>query len=314
MASATISDVDFAELFESLGPANMSKQLDIPERQIFKRRRNVEKKLKRRLAPPNAGPSPVPRSYPAEVFMNIKDGQVIIGSDAHYWPGEASTAHRAFVHFIEKFEPDVVIMNGDAFDGSSISRHPPIGWAGAPTVQDELEACQLRLSEIIEASPESRKIWTLGNHDARFETRIATVAPELARVYGTSLKDHFPEWEPCWAVFINDDVVVSHRFKGGIHATRNNALNAGRSMVTGHLHSAKVTPVTDYNGTRWGVDAGCLADPSHQAFIDYTEANPKDWRSGFCILTFKEGKLLMPELVLTWDSEHVQFRGELHEV
>jgi hypothetical protein len=41
---------------------------------------------------------------------------------------------------------------------------------------------------------------------------------------------------------VNDSVMVKHRWKGGIHATHNNAVESGVSFCTGHLHSAKVTP------------------------------------------------------------------------
>jgi hypothetical protein len=130
---------------------------------------------------------------------------------------------------------------------------------------------------------------------------------------GIHLRDHFPNWEPGWSCWVND-VVVKHRFKGGIHATHNNAVTSGKHMVTGHLHSAKVTPWTDYNGTRYGVDTGCLADPDHRAFVDYTEDNPKNWRSAFALLTFHKGRLLMPELVQVFDDKHVEFRGEVIKV
>ena len=47
-------------------------------------------------------------------------------------------------------------------------------------------------------------------------------------------------------------------------------------MVTGHLHSARVSPFTDYNGTRYGVrHAGCVAETDHKAFVDYTEEIPR---------------------------------------
>ena len=55
---------------------------------------------------------------------------------------------------------------------------------------------------------------------------------------------------------VNGNVVIKHRMKGGIHAAHKNTLHAGTTMVTGHLHSLKVTPFSDYNGTRWGVDTG----------------------------------------------------------
>lgn len=246
--------------------------------------------------------------------LEVDNGVVLVFSDAHYWPGEPSTAHRALVQFCGRIKPVAVVCNGDAIDGSAISRHPPIGWEGCPTVKEELETCQERLGEISLAAGKASKIWLLGNHDARFETRLAQVAPEFKDVHGIHLKDHFPDWECGWSLFINDSVVVKHRFKGGVHAPYNNTLYSGLTTITGHLHSAKVIPHTDYRGTRYGVDTGCLADTYHDAFQGYLEDSPRNWRAGFCVLTFVDGSLLMPELVLVWDERHVQFRGELIEV
>lgn len=246
--------------------------------------------------------------------VELENGVALIGGDGHYWPGPPSTAHRAFVKFCKRLKPAIVVMNGDVLDASSISRHPPIGWDKIPSVKEELDVCQDRLAEIGKAAFHAKKFWPLGNHDARFETRLAQVAPEFKDVHGISLADHFPDWAGCWSLHINDNTVIKHRYKGGIHAPHNNTVNAGRSIITGHLHSQKVTPFSDYNGTRYGVDTGCLADPYHEAFQDYTEDNPKNWRSGFCVLTYRNGCLLQPELVTVWDANHVQFRGELIEV
>jgi hypothetical protein len=181
-------------------------------------------------------------------------------------------------------------------------------------VAEELKVCGERLQEIAEAAPGAKKIWTLGNHDARFETRLASVAPEYANIKGFHLQDHFPDWTPCWDTWINGSVVVKHRWKGGVHAAHNNTVASGKTMITGHLHSAKVAPYTDYTGTRFGVDTGCLADPWGGQFLDYTENGCRNWRAGFAVLTFIGGKLLWPELVTVWDRNTVQFRGELIKV
>jgi hypothetical protein len=259
--------------------------------------------------------------------LDVENGSVIIFSDAHYWPGEPSTAHRALLHLLNggiplgAIKPVAVVCNGDAIDGSAISRHPPIGWESCPSVKEELEVCQERLGEISNAvssnSPggvDVAKFWLLGNHDARFETRLAQVAPEFRDVHGIHLHDHFPDWQCGWSLFINGDVVIKHRIGGGAHAAYGNTIKSGLSTVTGHLHSQKVSPFTDYRGTRYGVDTGCLADPYHPAFQGYLEDNPRDWRSGFCVLTFYNGSLLAPELVTVFDETHVQFRGAIHEV
>jgi hypothetical protein len=246
--------------------------------------------------------------------VELENGVVLVASDMHYWPGEASVGHRAFVKFCKELRPNIVVLNGDVLDGCAISRHPPIGWNRIPSVKEELEVCQVRLGEIDKAASKAAKFWPLGNHDARFETRLAQVAPEFKDVHGISLSDHFPEWKGCWSLHINSNTVVKHRYKGGLHAPYNNTVSAGMSIITGHLHSQKVTPHTDYNGTRYGVDTGCLADPYADAFQDYLEDGPRNWRSGFCVLTFHNGILLPPELVTVMDDKTVYFRGALHEV
>ena len=277
---AKCSESEFIDLVQKHGVAKTARLLCTGERNVHARRRSLEK-LRGIVIKVNAPNSPTIhlREHPARLTEAVKDGVVLVGSDAHYWPNIITTAHRAFVHFCKKLNPKIVVMNGDEFDGASVSRHPPIGWEDVPSVQMELETVAERLDEVLQASKNARHIWTLGNHDARFETRLATQASEYAKVHGFHLKDHIPGWSPCWAVWINDDVVIKHRWKGGIHATHNNTVGSGKTMVTGHLHSPKVTPWTDYNGTRWGVDCGTLAEPDGPQFMDYTEDNPKNWRS-----------------------------------
>ncbi len=255
------------------------------------------------------------KEYPHRASVEVKTGCVIVGSDFHIWPGLESTAMRAFKWFCRDLKPKAVILNGDVLDFPQISRHPPIGWQDTPTPVQEIGAAQVHLDEIIRVLPRGcQKIWTLGNHDVRFETRLATVAREYKGLKGVNLSDFFPLWNKGWSVWINELVVCKHRWKGGIHANYNNTLCSGRTMVTGHLHSQKVTPFTDYDGTRYGIDTGCVADTDHNAFVDYTEDNPKNWRSGFCVLTFSNGRLMYPELVSVWDDHSVQFRGQIVRV
>lgn len=312
MTAPKCSDADFIAMFESMGATAMAARLGQSERKIYDRRRNLEKKLGR----PLHAPSTQAQDHDGRIQMSIQNGKVLVGSDAHYWPGIVSTAHRAFVRACKELKPRLVIMNGDILDGASISRHPPIGWEDRPSLIQEIEASQERLEEIRRASEEADHVWPLGNHDARFSTRLATVAPEYARVHGTKLRDHFPEWQPCWSIWLNDSVVVKHRGKGGIHAVHNNAVQSGMSMVTGHLHSLKVTPWTDYRGTRYGVDTGTLAAPFGPQFNSYMEDGPRNWRSGFVVLTFHEGELLWPEVVSVRDEEAgtVEYQGRVWDV
>jgi predicted phosphodiesterase len=246
--------------------------------------------------------------------ITIEKGKVLVFSDAHFYPDDETTAFRALIECIKEFKPEIIICNGDAFDGASISRHPRIGWDSKPSVKEELEAVDYHMNEIEKASRfKSNLIWTLGNHDARFETFLAAHSPQFEGVKGFCLKDHFPHWQPCWSYWINDETVIKHKWKGSFGAGRANALNSGKSFVTGHTHVLAVQPITDYNGTRYGVQTGMLANPDGDQFSDYTEDNPKDWRSGFAMLTFDRGQMLMPELVQVWNEKEgeVQFRGRI---
>lgn len=305
--------------YASLGPHAMSRKYKQSVRAVYKRRANLEREYGLQVrAPDHHNSTRRADDHAAVIKHAVDNGIVLIGSDAHIWPGKPSTAMRAFVAFCKEYKPKIVIMNGDVLDLPQVSRHPPIGHQKLPDIQDEIEAAQEQLHQIeLAVSRSCRRVWTLGNHDARFETRLATVAREYARLHGHSLKDWFPAWSACWRCDINDDVTVRHRPKGGgVNAAHNSTLWSGKTTINGHLHSQKVTPFSDYNGTRYGVDTGCLADPSAQAFIDYTEAGPLNWRSGFGFLTFKDGELLPPELVTVYEKRpnSVVFRGELIKV
>lgn len=314
------TDAEFIELWRTHGSAaRMAEALGAFERNISARRRRIEQRHNISLPAKNEAKahhykhlSPV--EYAARRHLEVKNGTVLIFSDAHFWPGIRSTAFKALLMFIREMKPAAIINNGDAFDGASISRFTRIGWDSKPTVQEELKACRERMSEIEDAANGAKLYWPMGNHDSRFETRLAANAPQFEGVKGFSLKDHFTAWAPCWSVWINNEVVVKHRLKGGIHATRNNTLNAGKTTFTGHLHQLKVTPLDDYNGTRWGVDTGTLADPTGPQFTDYLEDGHTDWRSGFAVATFHNGDLLWPEVVRVKEFHQVDFRGQVIDV
>ena len=313
-----VDEQTFIETFTKLGGEATAAKLGMNIRKVHERRRAIEKKHNLLMyVPTRGGHVQYLDQHQASIQIHVKDGIVLVGSDAHFWPGIHSSAFRAFVSFCQKLNPVAVIMNGDAYDGARVSRWPDGSWTDMghkPTVVQELEATSYGLSEIAKASPQAKHLFPLGNHDARFEMRLLQQVPEYADVHGTKLKDHFPEWSPCWAVLINKDVVVKHRFKSGIHAPHNNTMWAGRTILTGHLHSLKVQPLSDYNGTRWGVDTGTLADPYGPQFYNYTELNPLNWRAGFAVLTFRDGKLMWPETVWAHAPDAVQWRGEIIKV
>jgi len=319
----TCSDMEFIQLWGQLQSATkIAKHLGINNRAAHLRRRWIEKEYNMVLNASDLRGMQYDKNKPKsfsplkQVELGMLDGCVIVFSDAHFIPGQRSTAFKGLLWAIQEFSPQVVICNGDAFDGASISRHD-VTEQPATTVIQELKACQGALGEIEEAAKAARHnvklLFTWGNHDIRFGNRLAQHAPQFKDVQGFKLTDHIPNWDFCWAVWPTEDVIIKHRYKGGIHATHNNTVQSGKSIITGHLHSLKVTPFSDYNGVRYGVDTGTLAETDGPQFT-YAELNPSNHRSGFAVLNFHNGKLLWPQLACKFDEGLIDFRGQIIDV
>ena len=319
----TCTDTEFIQLWGQFqSAARIAEHLDIATRAVHLRRRWIEKQYNMTLnAKDHRGAlydKNRPKSFSPlkQINLGIEDGTVIVFSDAHFIPSQRTTAFKGLLWAIQEFKPKAVICNGDAFDGASISRHDVTDQPYTSVIQ-ELKACQGALEEIEEVAKAARHnvklLFTWGNHDIRFGNRLAQHAPQFKEVQGFKLTDHIPNWDFCWAVWPTENVIIKHRYKGGVHATHNNTVQAGVSVVTGHLHSLKVTPFSDYNGVRYGIDTGTLAETDGPQFT-YAEINPSNHRSGFAVLNFFNGHLLLPELAQKFDEDQIMFRGDVIDV
>mgnify|MGYP006276794227 CR=1 FL=1 len=294
----------------------MSEQTGLTIRAIYERRNSVEKKHGWHL--PSAGngngahrgdAGKQPNDYLQRIVIDNFSGVAVVFSDAHFWPSQEPTlAYLALKRIVAEVRPSLIIGNGDLFDGSALSRFPRNGWEYQPKVVDELEAAKEMLADI--RPGRARRIRTIGNHCIRFDRHLASHAGPMESVYGMRLKDHLPGWEECVSVAINGNTMIKHRIHGGIHSGYRNTLAAGWSTVTGHTHLLESKPWVDYNGIRFGVSTGALADVDGPQF-SYTEDNPKPWCSGFAVLTYdRAGRLLEPELCRVMYGQ-AYFRGEV---
>lgn len=307
-----VTDKEFIECWNRHKSAVIvSQELGISERSVHRRRATLQKRYDIVLPSESFNAKYVKiKDYVSRATAGLENGIIIIGSDAHYFPGVESAAHKAFVKTCKKLQPDFVVMNGDVFDGATVSRYPKATWGvkAPPTVKQELEAVSDRLSEIEKAAKNATLFWTLGNHDQRFESRLANTVPEYAGIAGFSLKDHFPRWIHCMSLMVNGNIMIKHRYRSSVHATYLNTLHSGVSIVTGHLHRLQATIFTDYNGSRWGVDCGTLAETDGD-HMGYGEDNPTNHCSGFAVLTIVNGQMLHPEFCAVVDGV-AYFRGK----
>lgn len=258
---------------------------------------------------------PYARRYNVRADIELQNGLIVVGSDAHYWPGWGeSTAHRFLLQFLKQHKPAHVVLNGDVLDLPTVSLHRPIAFKKEPTPKEEIDEVQLRLGEIRNAARGATFWWNWGNHDLRMDNRLAEKLPELEDISGMSISEHFPGWKFQNAIRVNEtQLEIKHRFKSGMYATRLNPLHAGISYCTGHDHNAQIYRVKNLRGTIWGVNTGMMADPWGPAF-EYQENNPSNHESAIGVLTFRDGKLLPPELAIATEPGRMIFRGEVYDV
>lgn len=294
-----VSDEQFIALWMHHGnPTDVAKQLGIDIRNVFARRNRLQARHGVDLKTVNDKRGTRRITMPADKVRAIADieGYVLVFSDAHFYPGEHSVGLQALVKLIKDLKPKLIVANGDILDGSTIHSHGPQGWERPPTLKEELEAVQGAMGAIEKAARGAILHRTIGNHDIRFDRRLATNASEYRGISGTRLADHLPHWNESWSVMVNGNTMIKHRIHGGVHSAYNNTLKGGINVVTGHTHLLEVKPWTDYTGRRYGVSTGMLADPEDAQFR-YTEDNPKPWCQGFAVLKYdSEGMLLPPEL------------------
>lgn len=310
MAEVKASDSEFIRVWAELGSAQkVADHFGMGVRAVYTRRRRIEGRTGRKLISEiEVGSKPrllIPENQ-MRAELTMLNGTILVGSDCHYMPGPAPTAHRAFVQAVKRFKPTVICLNGDIADFGTIGRHPQMNSRPKPTLKQELEVVQERVSEIEAVCGNALLHRTVGNHDMRLDVRIANQAPEFAGLIG--LEDFLPRWKVSISLLVNNNTIILHKYHNGMHAAHNNVIKAGLSIVTGHTHRLMAKPWTDYNGTRMGIETGTLADPENDCF-EYCLDTPKNWQPGFAMLTFKEGQLLHPEFAQVI-GENCFFRSE----
>lgn len=309
-----LSRQEFIDAWNKAGgsPATMAEQTGINVRRIYERRKRIEKTGVVLATNPRANVASVysaPAHFERWRRFEVKDGIVVVFSDPHYLPDHATTGHNALEIVVKRLKPQLVVLNGDAVDGDTISRYDPTrGHHKRFTVREELDCVKLHLDSLQAVTGKARLAWTLGNHDVRLSRHIAVKTPELMDMPYTRLEDWFPSWPLSWAVMVNEDTpghtVIRHRNQAGMLHLQ--AQKAGAHYVHGHLHNLNVHRFPTFSGVRYSIDTGSLADPDSEGF-DYMEGN-KPHAQGFAVLTYHNWKLMPPELCEVIDGE-AWFRG-----
>lgn len=311
-----LSDAEFIKAWAEAGgsPARMAQRVGMTERAVYRRRINLERRgtvLQTNPSAPVNAPYAPPSHFERRRRFEVTDGTVVVFSDPHWMPDHDPIGQNVLETVIRKIKPQLIVCGGDALDGHQISgRFPPTrGHHIGFSLREQLDCMKLHFEAIQKVAGKAQFGWTLGNHDLRLSRYVAVQAEHLLDLDGTRLEDWAPGWPLSWTIEINagtDMVVVRHRNQPGMLHLQ--GAKAGCHYVHGHRHKLGVHLMPTFSGPTYSVDCGSIACPHSDAF-DYQEGNI-DHAQGFCVLTFRKGKLMPPELVHIIDGEG-WFRGAL---
>ena len=241
--------------------------------------------------------------------FEVDTGHVIIFSDPHWLPDHTPAPTRALQTLCKELKPQLVICGGDAVDGDTISRWDPTrGHHQRYSIREELDTVRDRFNDIDRVLGKTQRGWALGNHDVRLSRFVMTKAPELVDMPGMRLEEWAPKWPLSWTIAVNHGtagmLIVRHRNQAGMLHLQ--AQKAGCHYAHGHLHNMNDNARPSFNGVRYSIDCGSLADPESEGF-DYGEGNIPHI-CGFAVLTYQAGRLLKPEFAYLHEGE-MWFRG-----
>ena len=314
MANRKWTDEEFIDIWKRLGsPMAVSRETGLSIRRIYTRRDALAKKGIYLPTVDSRGHGNTAWSPHVEFErrrkFEITDGVVIVFSDPHWLPDHSSVASEALIRLIRDLKPKLVVCGGDAVDSDTVSRWDPTrGHHKRFNIREELECVREHFNALDAVLKKAPRAWIMGNHDVRLSRFIAVKAPELKELPFLRLEEWAPKWPLSWTVEINSGgpgmTVIRHRNQAGMLHLQ--GTKAGVHFCHGHLHKINVHVWPTFNGPRYSVDCGSLADPDSDGF-DYTEGAAPH-QQGFAVLTFKAGKLMPPELVHVIGGE-AWFRG-----
>ncbi len=168
-----------------------------------------------------------------------------------------------------RIESDAIFNVGDEVDqywGGLWDKDPD----ALHTPNSELGESLERLKAWYRAFPMMRL--ATSNHGMRWAKRAskAGIPSQMIRKYQEVLQAPAGwVWKDRWLIeMAKAKVLMFHGVGyGGTYAYRQAAVDKGVNTVFGHLHSnAGIAPVVTDVGTRWGMNVGCLIDPTAYAF------------------------------------------------
>ena len=210
--------------------------------------------------------------------------KISVISDIH-WPFAHQKVIDRFYDRVAEFQPEMVVLNGDAWDFYSHSKFARSHNQFTPReeTQTARHHNEVFWQTILKHVPHAQCFQMLGNHDIRPLKRVLEAYPEAEDWVERSLKEAFTFngvktiFDPREELLIGEDVAIFHGYRTGLGAHRDYTL---MNCINGHTHLGGAS-FRQINGrTLWELNSGLAGDPEAKG-LTYTPQRITKWTLGF---------------------------------
>lgn len=216
------------------------------------------------------------------MITKVTGERAVFIPDVHvpYHDGEAVGCA---LEFIKDFKPQHVFIIGDFIDMYQVSRFNKDPRRRL-TLQDDLFEAQMLLERIAKITPNAKRYYIQGNHEARLRNFLWSTAAELSGLKALEVpalldldrlgfKYVSAGWMEWHGILVKHGNLVSQ--KSGYTAHREMERN-GMSGVSGHTHRASKVALRMQGGFYTWVELGCLCKLNPE----YLEGMLANWVHG----------------------------------
>lgn len=227
-------------------------------------------------------------------------GRIVVASDFHV-PFHDERAVQNLVDAVGERKPEYVIINGDLVDFYMLSKFSK-GEGRNPL--EEINMAKDILHTLHEASPTSKIVYIIGNHESRLEKYILDNAPAVASI----VPDVFTLFEldkynaiGAASITFNNNFVFKHGkllgAKSGLSAAKEME-NSYMSGATGHTHRLALYRARKAGRKFVWLETGCMCTMEPEYMID------PNWQQGYDLVLFHNSaelpKIIEVELGDEW--------------
>ena len=216
-------------------------------------------------------------------------------SDIH-WPFENAAVIQKFIQYVSTERPEWVIIDGDAWDFYSHSKYPKSHNVFTPRQEEDMARKKNEgfWAAIHKASPKSKCVQLLGNHDARPLKRVLEQYPEaedwikdrMSRMF--TFEDVRTIMDPREELIVGE-VLIFHGYLSKLGAHRDFTM---MNSIVGHTHKGGVVYRQVHGKVLFELNCGIAGDPQARG-LTYTPQRITAWTPGFGAIT-KYGPMFIP--------------------